>query len=672
MKSKKRVIKIGICIIILLLLIANIKASHGVVGLLTAAVGGTALVVVLSELIQVGALLIASGVNIIVTAVTSLGGALDTTVKASDTVISGVRDIVFNKSAITTANFFKDLGNGSTINAFAEKIGEYYYIIRILAIALLLFVLLYIGIRMAISTVAEQEAKYKKMLQNWTVSLALVFLLHYIIILTFAVNNALVNSLFDVVTAREAEIGGAGTGGRFLRTLSLISGGAVPIAGWPEVIIYVMLTVATVAFLITYVKRVVTLGFLIVISPLITVTYSIDKIGDGKSQALNTWLKEFMYTVLIQPFHCVIYIVFVQTSLEAFYGVGEGLVSSVLAIASILFMMKAEGIIKKIFGISAESMGDTMKMGTLAIGMATGFFKGLKGDTGEEIPEMKGNKTKTKPESGGAAGGTPDGGDGNKSGGGTGGSDDSDDDDDDDFDTGDDADNDDDNGDSAGDDDDEDDTDSSDGKKPNLISKALDGIKSGAKGEWNALKSAPKTIVAPTGKFLERYSGTKGAKGMAKGAVKFALKGGATAFGAIAGAGLSDGSAAVSTAMAFKGASDAIEGYGQKKENEKKAEQNQQIFAGAYNDFAEEYRRQHGDVSDERIALAIEELLERDKSELNADYESDMYNQAVNLRDTGIALGYKDGTSYLRDTVQKIQNGDIEPNDGYIRKNYNA
>ena len=313
MKSKKRVIKIGICIIILLLLIANIKASHGVVGLLTAAVGGTALVVVLSELIQVGALLIASGVNIIVTAVTSLGGALDTTVKASDTVISGVRDIVFNKSAITTANFFKDLGNGSTINAFAEKIGEYYYIIRILAIALLLFVLLYIGIRMAISTVAEQEAKYKKMLQNWTVSLALVFLLHYIIILTFAVNNALVNSLFDVVTAREAEIGGAGTGGRFLRTLSLISGGAVPIAGWPEVIIYVMLTVATVAFLITYVKRVVTLGFLIVISPLITVTYSIDKIGDGKSQALNTWLKEFMYTVLIQPFHCVIYIVFVQT-----------------------------------------------------------------------------------------------------------------------------------------------------------------------------------------------------------------------------------------------------------------------------------------------------------------------------------------------------------------------
>ena len=31
------------------------------------------------------------------------------------------------------------------------------------------------------------------------------------------------------------------------------------------------------------------------ISPLISITYSIDKIGDGKSQALNTWLKEFIY-----------------------------------------------------------------------------------------------------------------------------------------------------------------------------------------------------------------------------------------------------------------------------------------------------------------------------------------------------------------------------------------
>ena len=55
-----------------------------------------------------------------------------------------------------------------------------------------------------------------------------------------------------------------------------------------------------------YIKRMLTVGFLIVIAPLITITYSIDKMGDGKSQALNAWLKEFIYNVLIQTFHCII------------------------------------------------------------------------------------------------------------------------------------------------------------------------------------------------------------------------------------------------------------------------------------------------------------------------------------------------------------------------------
>ena len=45
----------------------------------------------------------------------------------------------------------------------------------------------------------------------------------------------------------------------------------------------------------------VTIGFLIVIAPLVTITYSIDKISDGKAQGMNTWFREFAYNVLIQP-----------------------------------------------------------------------------------------------------------------------------------------------------------------------------------------------------------------------------------------------------------------------------------------------------------------------------------------------------------------------------------
>jgi hypothetical protein len=41
-------------------------------------------------------------------------------------------------------------------------------------------------------------------------------------------------------------------------------------------------------------------GFLILISPLITISYAIDKMGDGRAQALNNWFKEFIYNVIIQ------------------------------------------------------------------------------------------------------------------------------------------------------------------------------------------------------------------------------------------------------------------------------------------------------------------------------------------------------------------------------------
>ena len=41
-----------------------------------------------------------------------------------------------------------------------------------------------------------------------------------------------------------------------------------------------------------------------------TVTYSIDKAGDGKAQAFGNWLSEFVMNVLVQPLHAIIYLVF--------------------------------------------------------------------------------------------------------------------------------------------------------------------------------------------------------------------------------------------------------------------------------------------------------------------------------------------------------------------------
>ena len=62
-------------------------------------------------------------------------------------------------------------------------------------------------------------------------------------------------------------------------------------------ICWLMMIKELVTFLIIYIKRMLTTMFLIVVFPLVTISYAIDKIGDGKSQAFNNWFKEFVLNV---------------------------------------------------------------------------------------------------------------------------------------------------------------------------------------------------------------------------------------------------------------------------------------------------------------------------------------------------------------------------------------
>ena len=125
------------------------------------------------------------------------------------------------------------------------------------------------------------------------------------------------------------------------------------------------------------------------IAPIITVTYSIDKMGDGKSQALNTWLKEFVFNMLIQPFHCIIFLSIVMTGINIMDGT---LSSSVLAVVMILFIMQAEKIVKTIFGFNkASSLGDSIA-GVAALGTGLSMLQNAAGKAGSAKGALKGAK----------------------------------------------------------------------------------------------------------------------------------------------------------------------------------------------------------------------------------------------------------------------------------------
>ena len=287
-------------------------------------------------------------------------------------------DILFNEVPIVNINFFDITGSTGTVNTFRRAVASWYYTMRLLACMILLVILIYVGIRMALSSIASEKAMYKKMLIDWTTSLALLFLLHYIMMFVFVCNDALVNALKKVAEQNPIS---------FDNMMGSLKGMCFHydiVVRTAALIIYGMMLFQTISFLIAYMKRMLTIGFLIMIAPLITITYSVDKIGDGKAQALNTWLKEFILNILLQPFQCILYLAFVDTSLRILLGDnGNGSFSvlsannvgkAVFAIMCMHFVKEGEKLIKKIFGFNNASTA-----GDLAAGAAittAAMFKG--------------------------------------------------------------------------------------------------------------------------------------------------------------------------------------------------------------------------------------------------------------------------------------------------------
>lgn len=281
------------------------------------------------------------------------------------------QDILFDKLEITDVNFFNfDNSFSEGVLTIRKNIAIWYYALRNLAIGILLAILIYVGIRMAISTVASDEAKYKVMLKDWLVSFILVFLMQYIIAFTLNANNALVNIM-------EKAMGESTDNSIFADVVDTFAlQGADPLSftmGFGSAIAFCILVGITLSFLFFYIKRMLTLAFLVIISPIVTITYAIDKMGDNQSQALNKWVKEFVYTVLIQPFQCLIYIVFATTALTLMQDRTLG--AAILGCIMLLFIHQAEHIVRGIFSFEhAHNLGDTFM--TLALMKSLGSSLG--------------------------------------------------------------------------------------------------------------------------------------------------------------------------------------------------------------------------------------------------------------------------------------------------------
>lgn len=324
-------------------------------------------------------------------------------------------------------------------------ISSWYLAFRNLAIIAMLCVLAYIGIRILISSTATDKAKYKEHLKDWLVAICLLFFMHYIMSFSLTMVEELTNSIneglnipiikiknkFELTDAQKEALESMGNKDleskdgeeivwptdfagvtRFRAQLNYSDGSESEGSDYVAEslksrmaysIMYIVLVMYTLIFLWKYLKRLVYMIFLTVIAPVVALTYPIDKINDGSAQAFNMWIKEYIYNLLLQPFHLILYSVLISSAIE---------LSTTYLIYPLVvfgFMLQGEAILKKFFGFEKAGIGSSFMGGALsgamvmqAIGKISSGVKGGKkvasgassGETGESKVRMD-NRTPT-------------------------------------------------------------------------------------------------------------------------------------------------------------------------------------------------------------------------------------------------------------------------------------
>ena len=227
-----------------------------------------------------------------------------------------IRNTLINKYELFNIKSLisSDSESQTLIGDMTTQIATWFVGIRNLSLVMIAIIFIYIGIRLALATVADEKAEYKKMLMGWVEGLILLVLLHYIIIVFIFLSDWLVSKLTSFLTTDETTV-------KLEEYILENSSECIykSSSKWGWLLyggFYCMLVFSQLQIFIFYMARLLKVAFLIIISPLVCVTYSIDKIKDGKAQAFGNWIKEFAIAVLAQPLQLLIYILFIDSAGE--------------------------------------------------------------------------------------------------------------------------------------------------------------------------------------------------------------------------------------------------------------------------------------------------------------------------------------------------------------------
>ena len=292
----------------------------------------------------------------------------------------------------------------STSYTLRSIIAKWYVALRIIAIVGMMTVLVYTGIKILISSTASDKAKYKQLLGDWLVGMVLLFTMHYIMVFS----NMAVKRLTEVLSSVNPTINTPvlmDSGGKIESALSKLgittTGDAETVAGDGNEVVYkyeegdntfiewhtnlmgnirmeaaidgridasekkgektetdsyightlmfMVMVMYMLIFIWTYLKRVIYMAFLTLIAPLVALTYPIDRANDGQAQGFNYWFKEYIFNLLLQPLHLLIYTILVSAAVELS---SKNWIYTLVALG---FIATSEKIVRQMFNFSKAS-----------------------------------------------------------------------------------------------------------------------------------------------------------------------------------------------------------------------------------------------------------------------------------------------------------------------------
>ena len=259
-----------------------------------------------------------------------------------------VDQIFFGKISFLNLDFLLKAQGGKMNVTYADTISRVYWMIFYLVIGIHFLLLIIGSIRSMLEMqTADKKAQNKELLTSWLKGMVMLFSVIFIAFTMLYVNDYICKALDTALQNVN------GLSGNFILDLAARSIKGIGLDANIAFMFAIASMVITSIMFFYYVRRAVKVGYLIMIAPIVSLTYVTGGLN-GKSNAYGKWIKEYSSNIFIQLFHILIYvslilpmsslgqieketniIKFVPTLLLVFFGLG--------------FIYNAEKLIKKLF-----------------------------------------------------------------------------------------------------------------------------------------------------------------------------------------------------------------------------------------------------------------------------------------------------------------------------------